>query len=118
MINNIPNKLLKDEPKDKNDNVKEAVSVENIKIEEIDSSKFDTIQYSNYNIFFVQKQMKYRILNRVKILDWVRQNLLKILLMQIDDHQIFHPQLMVNISFITNSRHRSTGQFVGVTIRL
>ena len=40
MINNIPNKLLKDEPKDKNDNVKEAVSVENIKIEEVDSSKF------------------------------------------------------------------------------
>ena len=39
MINNIPNKLLKDEPKDKNDNVKEAVSVENIKIEEVDSSK-------------------------------------------------------------------------------
>ena len=52
MINNIPNKLLKDEPKDKNDNVKEAVSVENIKIEEIDSSKFDTVQYSNYNICF------------------------------------------------------------------
>ena len=56
MINNIPNKLLKDEPKDKNDNVKEAVSVENIKIEEIDSSKFDTVQYSNYNIFLFRSR--------------------------------------------------------------
>ena len=33
------NKLLKEEPKDKNDNLKETVSVENIKIEEVDSSK-------------------------------------------------------------------------------
>ena len=47
MINNIPNKLLKDEPKDKNDNVKEAVSVENIKIEEVDSSKFIYIYRMN-----------------------------------------------------------------------
>ena len=44
MINNIPNKLLKDEPKDKNDNVKEAVSVDNIKIDEVDSSKFMNIK--------------------------------------------------------------------------
>lgn len=36
MINNIPNKLLKEEPKDKNDNIQKAVSVEQIKIEDDD----------------------------------------------------------------------------------
>ena len=53
MINNIPNKLLKEEPKDKNDNIQKAVSVEQIKIEDDDPSKLKLIK--KYFLFLLSR---------------------------------------------------------------